>query len=52
MKKLSLKNLKVVKLTENEQKSIKGGKEKQHWDTSDQCNRTSGPYVMGCYANP
>ncbi|MBZ4034260.1 hypothetical protein K6T82_05745 [Flavobacterium sp. 17A] len=45
MKKLSLKNLKVVKLTSQEKKAIKGG----GWDTSDQCNRTSGPYVMGCY---
>ena len=48
MKKLSLKNMKVVKLTEQEKKAIKGGYT-VHWETSDQCNRTSGPYVMGCY---
>ncbi|MDA6069338.1 MAG: hypothetical protein ABIP27_19795 [Flavobacterium circumlabens] len=47
MKKLSLKNMKVVKLTEQEKKSIKGGYA-VNWETSEQCNRTSGPYVQWC----
>jgi len=48
MKKLSLKNLKVVKMTTEEKKTIKGGKEAPIWDTSAQCNQTSGPYVSWC----
>ncbi|WP_337965937.1 hypothetical protein [uncultured Flavobacterium sp.] len=47
MKKLKLKNLKVVKLTSEEKKSVNGGY--VQWDTSGQCNRTSGPYVSWCH---
>ncbi|MEO6177408.1 MAG: hypothetical protein ABIP27_19800 [Flavobacterium circumlabens] len=46
MKKLSLKNMKVVKLSDAEKKSIKGG---YGLETSDQCNRLSTSYVMWCY---
>ncbi|MNR54879.1 hypothetical protein D3C85_1751500 [compost metagenome] len=49
MKKLSLKNLKVVKMSKEEKKTIKGGNEPV-WDTSAQCNQTSGPYVSWCHS--
>ncbi len=45
MKKLKLKNLKVVKLTGEEKKTVKGG----GWPTSEPCNMTSGPYVSWCH---
>ncbi|WP_337965938.1 hypothetical protein [uncultured Flavobacterium sp.] len=48
MKKLKLKNLKVVKLDSEAKKAIKGGTQIE-WDTSGQCNRTSGPYVSWCH---
>jgi natural product precursor len=47
MKKLKLNNLKVVKLTSEEKKVVKGGYVPE-WDTSHQCNATSGPYVSWC----
>ncbi|WP_337965944.1 hypothetical protein [uncultured Flavobacterium sp.] len=45
MKKLKLKNLKVVQMTKEEKKTIAGGS----WPTSGECNRTSGPYVSWCH---
>lgn len=47
MKKLTLKNLKVLKLSKEEKKVVKGGY--IEWDTSGPCNRTSGPYVSWCH---
>lgn len=48
MKKLSLKNLKVIKMTSEEKKAVKGGQQAV-WDTSKQCNETSGPFVSWCH---
>lgn len=48
MKKLTLKNLKVLKLSTEEKKVVKGGYVPE-WDTSVICNRTSGPYVSWCH---
>ncbi len=46
MKKLKLKNLKVVKLTKEEKKTVKGG----GWDTSAPCDSIiSGPYISWCH---
>ena len=45
MKKLELKNLKVVKLSNEEKKNVKGGIK---WETSGICNIYSGPYVEWC----
>lgn len=50
MKKLSLKNLKVVKMSNEEKKTINGGL--INWDTSKQCNRDSGPFVSWCHSCP
>lgn len=47
MKKLTLKNLKVLKLSNQEKKVIKGGYVPD-WDTSKPCD-TSGPYVSWCH---
>ena len=47
MKKLELKNLKVVKLTTEEKKTVVGGK--IDWPTSGICNIYSGPYVAWCH---
>ncbi|MCL9804960.1 hypothetical protein NAT51_05490 [Flavobacterium amniphilum] len=52
MKKLELKNLKVVKLTDEQKSKVQGGLEqaisKGCWSTSKQCNETSHPYVSWC----
>ncbi len=48
MKKLKLKNLKVITLTPEEKKTVNGGKIAP-WDTSGQCNATSGPYISWCH---
>ncbi len=48
MKKLALKNLKVVKLSKEEKSKITGGKEID-WPTSGICNIYSGPYVAWCH---
>jgi hypothetical protein len=48
MKKLTLKNLKVVVLTPEEKKAIRGGDEPE-WQTSSHCNTGSGPYVSWCH---
>ena len=45
MKKLSLKNLKVMKMTKEEKKAITGG---YVWPTSTPCNG-SGPFVSWCH---
>ncbi|WP_337965945.1 hypothetical protein [uncultured Flavobacterium sp.] len=46
MKKLQLKNLKVVKLTKDEKKTIKGG----DWPTSAVCpGPGTGPYNSWCH---
>lgn len=47
MKKLALKNLKVLKLSTEEKKVVKGGDVSQ-WDTSRPCD-ASGPYVSWCH---
>ncbi|MEB3380283.1 TIGR04149 family rSAM-modified RiPP [Flavobacterium psychrophilum] len=47
MKKLELKNLKVVKLSKEEKSNVKGGLAPA-WETSQQCNCTSHPYVSWC----
>ena len=44
MKKLSLKSLKVIKMTSEEKRTIKGGQQAM-WDTSKQCNDISGPLI-------
>lgn len=44
MKKLSLKNLKVMKMTKEEKQAITGG----YWQTTSHCNNGSGPYVSWC----
>lgn len=51
MKKLKLQNLKVIKMTPQEKKTIKGGTQKElvQWDTSKQCNEHSGPFVSWCH---
>ncbi len=50
MKKLELKNLKVVKLSKEEKSKVNGGKmEPIVWNTSGQCNTWSGPYVAWCH---
>ncbi|MBW4359328.1 hypothetical protein [Flavobacterium taihuense] len=46
MKKLSLKNLKVVKISDQEKATITGGS--GTWETSGPCNTWSGPYVSWC----
>ncbi|WP_337965936.1 hypothetical protein [uncultured Flavobacterium sp.] len=48
MKKLKLKNLKVITLTSEEKKVVEGGKI-QDLTTSHPCNETSGPYVSWCH---
>jgi hypothetical protein len=53
MKKLELKNLKVVKLTNEQKSAVKGGLVQQDialsWETSKQCNEHSGPYLSWCH---
>ncbi|EKT3958246.1 hypothetical protein NO004_40001 [Flavobacterium psychrophilum] len=51
MKKLSLKNLKVVKMSNEEKKTINGGKA-ANWETSNQCNMTSFQFVSWCNSCP
>ena len=46
MKKLSLKNLKVMKMTKEEKRAITGGYD---WQTTSHCNNGSGPYVSWCH---
>lgn len=51
MKKLSLKNLKVVKISDQEKSTITGGSGGT-WTTSQPCNYGSGPYVSWCNGCP
>ena len=51
MKKLELKNLKVVKLTNDEKKNVVAGKQRP-FVTSGDCNVNSGPYVSWCHSCP
>lgn len=51
MKKLSLQNVKVMKMSKEEKKAITGGYD-GGWPTSGECNRTSGPYVSWCHGCP
>jgi hypothetical protein len=48
MKKLSLKNLKVVKMSDQEKATITGGC--ANLTTSNDCNAYSGPYVSWCHS--
>ncbi len=48
MKKLELKNLKVVKLSKVEKLNVNGGRLR----TSTPCNEQSGPYVSWCHSCP
>ena len=52
MKKLELKNLKVMKMSKEEKRNITGGKVMAKWDTSNECNLYSGPYVSWCHSCP
>ena len=47
MKKLSLKNLKVVKISNKEKATITGGYT-DTWPTTSTCGCQSGPYVSWC----
>ena len=49
MKKLSLKNLKVVKISDKEKATITGG----YWGSNTSyCGCASGPYVTWCNSCP
>lgn len=49
MKKLSLKNLKVVKMSNEEKKTIKGGLAQDSINcTSESCNQLSNQFVSWC----
>ncbi len=48
MKKLELKNLKVIKLTSIEKKNVKGGVIDKIATQSSCCYNMSGPYISWC----
>lgn len=51
MKKLSLKNLKVVKISDQEKATISGGSGGT-WPTTSACGCGSGPYISWCNGCP